>query len=133
MREIRFKVWDKLACIMHYNVESGIYEDPDEIIPFYKILEFADYETMQYTGMKDKNGKDIYEGDIFVHCKVFGVVKYGEYRNICDDVHGGHVGFYVDWENAKHKDITRVDLAYWIKVSEIVGNIHQNPELIEKE
>ena len=80
----------------------------------------------QYTGIRDMHGKPIYEGDAipyhFNHNTV-GVVKYGEYHNPFDsDNHGGHVGFYLDW--FEPDSLLRADLGYWIKVSEVIGNIH---------
>lgn len=86
----------------------------------------------QCTGLKDKKGKAIYEGDIipyhFNH-KIIGIVKFGEYHNSFDgDNHGGHVGFHLEWN--EENSILRVDLGYWIKVSEIIGNIYDNPELL---
>ena len=68
MREIKFRVYDKDSKNM-YNQDDFILtfdtvgEDiylskNDEVIPLYS------YELMQYTGLKDKNGKEIYDGDI---------------------------------------------------------------------
>lgn len=92
------------------------------------------HETVgQYTGMKDKNRKEIYKGDIFLHFfdeNKKGIVKYGEYMNAFgDDGHGGHVGFYVEWEDEN----IRKDLGFWASNSRIVGNIYENEELLEGE
>lgn len=94
----------------------------------------VDPETVcQYTGLNDENGRRIFEGDIFPYHfnnKIVGVVRFGRYRNpFNDDEHGGHVGFYVDW--GKRKEKIRADLAYWIKLSAVKGNIFDNPELLE--
>lgn len=87
----------------------------------------------QYIGLTDRTGRKIFEGDIFPYHfngEIVGVVRFGEYRNpFNDDSHGGHVGFYVDW--GKRKDRFRADLKYWIKVSEVNGNIFDNTELLE--
>lgn len=97
------------------------------------------YELMQFTGLHDfkrteeyPEGQEIYEGDIFpdhFNSKNFGVVKFGEYRNPwMDDKHGGHVGFYIEWEN--DKGLNRKDLTYWAKISVVIGNVCENPGLL---
>lgn len=82
---------------------------------------------------EDWNGRKIFEGDIIpdhFNRSIVGVVRYGVYRNpFNDDGHAGHVGFYVDW--GREKDRLRADLGYWVKVSEVIGNIYDNPEMIE--
>lgn len=93
-----------------------------------------DPETIcQYTGLTDKNGKNIFEGDIvrdIFNASVVGIVRYGEYRNTFnDDKHGGHAGFYVEWK--EKQDLLRKDLVYWVKNSEFIGNIFDNPELLK--
>lgn len=92
----------------------------------------TDPETVcQYTGLTDKNGKKIFEGDIvrdIFSASVVGIVRYGEYRNTFnDDEYGGHTGFYVEWK--EKQDLLRKDLVYWVKNSEFIGNIFDNPEL----
>ena len=78
----------------------------------------------QYTGLKDRNGKRIFEGDIVRYYSTYReeftgencVVEYGVYNcSCCDGVYG--------WE-FKGGDI-RIDECY-----EIIGNIHDNPELL---
>lgn len=88
----------------------------------------------QYTGLTDKNGRKIFEGDIFIDHfddSIMGIVRYGEYRRMfSDDELTGHVGFYIEWQ--KRKAIIRKDLGYWARNSEIIGNIFDNPELTEQ-
>lgn len=89
----------------------------------------------QYTGLTDKNGNKIFEGDIvrdIFEPSIIGIIKYGKYRNTFnDDGLGGHVGFYVEWKD-KVK-LLRKDLVYWVENSEFIGNIFDNPELLEEE
>ncbi|EAC8094301.1 hypothetical protein IA46_15355 [Listeria monocytogenes] len=76
---------------------------------------FDDVVLMQYTGLKDKNGKKIFEGDICweEHNECYGVVKFEEGK------------FLYVWENIA-EDLWEVAASI-----EIYGNIHENPELLE--
>lgn len=86
----------------------------------------------QYTGLTDRNGKKIWEGDIIKYHfgEVYAPVKFGEYQSCFDSTSTCHVGFYVDWDK---NHVFRKDLGYWIKMidAEVVGNIFDNPELLE--
>lgn len=76
---------------------------------------FDDVVLMQYTGLKDKNGKKIFEGDICweEYGECYGVVKFEEGK------------FLYVWENIAE------DLWEVADSIEIYGNIHENPELLE--
>ena len=129
MREIIFRVWDKYDKIMvygdneNYNIELSIdggfsiekYEvrKPDPKERWY-CKERKDYILMQYTGLKDKNGKEIYEGDIFNMIYKGECVSEKNIVNLADFL-GGHY-----WTTHKGNS----DPIY-----EIIGNIHENPEL----
>lgn len=106
---------------------SVIYGNLDEEreLPTEKWVVYTD-TIGQYTGLTDKNSKRAFEHDVIKHHfgDEIGVIRYGEYR-------GGHVGFYVDWVRGTASELLRKDLAYWMKIVEILGNIHDNPELLE--
>jgi len=113
--------------------ETGKRKDVHFIIDDTNLNYAVDPKTIcECTGMTDKTGKMIFEGDIvrdIFNPSVVGIVKYGEYRNTFnDDEYGGHVGFYIEWK--EKQDSLRKDLMYWVKNSEFIGNVFDNPELI---
>lgn len=94
----------------------------------------------QYTGLKDKNGKRIFESDIIksdngIQSSI-SVVKFGEYYPkmfyamlaiCCPGAHHLNAnGFYL--ESTKHEDMILFKSPFF----EIIGNVHDNPELLEK-
>lgn len=137
-REIKFRAWDKNAKRMNYfdNPKDGIlyccngfivsngwdsYKDPTfDTRPDKKdVIE-------QYTGLKDKNGKEIYEGDVLVIHH-----RWSDLSGYYLMVHWGKVR--AGWIVAYHKGdtIRTIDLSHIINLVEIIGNIHENPELWE--
>lgn len=85
------------------------------------------YHIMQYTGLKDKNGKEIYEGDILsfrkLKYKVFGVAGGFAINSCQDDISKEHTPFFEcigDVQNA----------SYIEQNCEVIGNIYENPELL---
>jgi hypothetical protein len=116
MREIKFRAWaicgnDKYG--MNYGVRCI---DGD----------FID-QLMQYTGLKDKNGVDIYEGDILDVCN--GSINGNEWKD---------KPFIVEWFPNKGWSLhlwmwdkngdVNMDYTHWSKV---IGNIYENPELLK--
>jgi len=79
---------------------------------------FKDIKLMQYTGSKDKNGKEIYEGDIVKGMGWDDEYHYGEIKEI------NELGYYPDcWlGNMPGSEC-------W----EVIGNIYENPELLKEE
>jgi uncharacterized phage protein (TIGR01671 family) len=97
-----------------------------------KQLEFTpvDPETVgQSTGLKDIDGNEIYEGDVIEGLNEINmVVRLGEYKAYCpaDQVVMKNVGFY-----AQTKDYTEMPLGPTKEYAQKIGNIYDNPELLE--
>lgn len=90
----------------------------------------------QCIGLKDKNGKLIWENDIVkdIFSDTCAPIKYGSYQNCFDSTKAEHIGFYVDWSEKYTKNY-RKDLGYWIHMvnAEVIGNIFDNKDLLESE
>ena len=115
MREIKFRAWD----MKHYRMINVIalgFLSKEVIGSDCALTIDKDCELMQYTGLKDKNGKDIYEGDI---------LKYDPDGN---DPLIGEVAF----KNGKFIQIIN-ECDYPIYKGKVIGNIYENPELLNKE
>lgn len=89
-----------------------------------RFLTLPDLVVMQYTGLKDKNGKEIYEGDIISY-KYYRGFSGGEKEIIAKvEFIDGCFGFYefVGYFNR-----------YDLNESKVIGNIYENPELLKDE
>lgn len=87
-------------------------------------INFDEIELMQSTGLKDKNGKEIFEGDIVDYKGRKAVIKW----------HGSYASFiyrFVDELNKRSAEWYPLYLAY-LKC-EVIDNIYENPELLEVE
>lgn len=142
MREIKFRMWEKKSKKM-YDVERINFKDHHLYMwnsKFYSssLLNFKDVELMQYTGLHDKNGKEIYEGDIVRVKFRKGFWKYKDkmyygYKN-------GSVEYCVDcfivYINGYKETIYPLssfgDTGKPIEWLEVIGNIYENPELLER-
>ena len=152
MREIKFRVWDKKTKKMRqlvnivFNAGFGVEPNDNTIkliwVKGKDIIEDKDiqiqrednFELMQYTGLHDESGKEIYEGDIvrFKHrdITIMAPVKYGEWQESkCDEYDCPHYGYYIDYKWDNYCENTGFDL--YEKIVEVVGNIYENPELLK--
>lgn len=128
MREIKFRAWDKETKVMVYDFDADIQEGG--LLKFITGLggngqlfcgtegDWRELELMQYTGLKDKNGKEIYEGDIvlvsykhssgFVHQKAIVQFFGGGFQPLT-------MFFGGECQDGE--------------LFEVLGNIYENPEL----
>lgn len=124
----RYRVWDKQTERMH--IVSGI-DFNDGLVSSVNIwhegwpwvLEPDEIVLMQSTGLKDKNGVDVYQGDI-IRCtrgcphEVIWLEKYG------GTFFGGMPAWYLSGLSNGYS---------WTGREEVIGNIYENPELLEAE
>ena len=147
IRDIKFRAWNKNTKKMYkigqITFEKGIwnYQPDDREYIGMSIPYQPSFILMQYTGLKDKNGKEIYEGDIvtgtdypfidegkqsYVGIVVFydDVASFGyEYYCVRKDKRGISNGINNEFE--ANENLICNDL-------EVIGNIYDNPELLEE-
>ena len=118
MREIKFRAWAVEEEKMYY---SPLMQEWDGFDAWLRLdcenndISEGSVKLMQYTGLKDKNGKEIYEGDVLrFETGCLGVVIYEP------------PSWGVDWGG-----VTNFGGIFYNK-AEIIGNIHENPELLKE-
>lgn len=135
MREIKFRIWDGIKLIYQDDINyidfrrgfASVFDEYNYVENCSKDININ--SIMQYTGLKDKGGKEIYEGDILK-----GTTK-GNSNEVLAIT-------YVKWDRGQFDLYTEMTLASWEDALynymqffdvEIIGNIYENPELLEGE
>jgi len=127
-REIRFRAWNKESRVMtgivslFFNNHSG---SVHLVNPLYrgKCFRMDECELMQFTGLKDKNGREIYEGDLVQETFSVGKEIKGRIQEVFWDEE--HASFAIK----PASPYISCGIAY-SKEREIIGNIYENPELL---
>ena len=137
MREIKFRAWDKVSKDMVYEgleyhlriLELKRTDDKE-----YNSFELNNtpwekerFELMQYTGLRDRKGVEIFESDIFIDSK-------GDYYKViyCNK-HAAFLGECIketfQSSDPEYQEVGETTMLY--TNIEVIGNIHENPELLE--
>ena len=118
MSRLRFRLWDNRLKELYKSDEITIQIKGQEILACHSssLHQFIDNVLMQSTGLKDKNGNEIYEGDIIKGPYDTGIIGYVMVV--------GEVKYYLlEGFQLKQFDLNR---------TEILGNVYENPELLKE-
>lgn len=120
MREIKFKFWDPYRKKMDADhrdasIWNGLLVCEGDTIP------------LQYTGLTDKNGVEIYEADIISNGNV---LTDGEDAQTCEVIWEDGMACFSSVTLPRHEERYYVPLDSW-RVMRVIGNIYENPELLK--
>jgi uncharacterized phage protein (TIGR01671 family) len=115
MREIKFRAWDHSAN--RYFIPESLKLKNGKFV--YQTVCTGEHILEQFTGLHDKSGKEIYEGDIVKRV----ILKEKHFKVVWDNKYSCFMGMDI------HDDSHDIILSQW--ELEIIGNIYENQELLE--
>lgn len=123
-RVIKFRAWDRKikrwANNVEYKTTWGITEIPSVVL----VMGEKEYDIMQFTGLHDKNGVEIFEND------VLAVYDWGRSEKLLGKA---VIEWDVDSVGWRYSPTLGIDDVYdMFRNVEVIGNIHQHPNLLEK-
>lgn len=122
-REIKFRAWDYVSEKMTYGVENAI---GNTCFAFGHLIHDNDVEVTQFTGLKDKNDKDIYEGDIVVFDRGVGNWTGKRMETTHEIIFNEEVFAFVLKYGSGYIKLRK----HWNYIYEVIGNTRENPELL---
>ena len=133
MREIKFRAWSPSKNLWR---EDWVMDSYEKTIDLNKERYDDDLILCQYTGLKDKNGKEIWEGDVLAWAGDWcrqdkeerHAVKFGFHSTSSDYYASVAYGFYMEREDLK---VDTTHSGEYFDKCEVIGNIYENPELLE--
>ncbi len=134
MREIKFRAWFKPLKRMFMVVKELRFVRKGNIVIITNHTGGTSpnsYELMQFTGLKDKNGKEIFEGDIVI--VIANVEKRFPKTNCFIEYNEDNTSYYISNIYAGKGDDRGYCQPLWRCEVEVIGNIYENPELLENE
>lgn len=122
----KFRAWDRIKKRMFLVLEIDYENELVSDETYWNTIPFDDVKLMQFTGLKDKNGREIYEGDIirFFDCDGDGYTVPVVWDN-------DYACFSVDWGSNMLTSFDYLEEFYTdLKDIEVIGNIYENLSLI---
>lgn len=131
MREIKFRAWDgdkkEMSSEIRLDFAHGLRLISTTDLGF-DMSSDDKCVLMQFTGLLDKNGKEIYEGDIVKYTRINGKEIIAEIEWRSED--GCY--YYFNHKEPVDSDVSNKESTFFIAttITEIIGNIYENPELL---
>lgn len=126
----KFRAWDKetqtMLDVSLIDFKKSVLSVSIGNLAKPNFINFDDVNLMQSTGLLDKNGKEIFEGDI-IRTNAYGcIVGFGEYTYFEDEhTQTTEIGFYLSFLNVTPATYAPFDKYYWDNC-EVIGNIYEN-------